>query len=231
MKALSATWFLEKTDFEYNQYVLLAYIQKVKEEFRQYKLEHFLNEVKYHAKNVECFSTTRQILETKERPLSEEQLALAKEMLSLPDSDPRNAEMMNTAKWATKELQKVLKQGSAIWRKIESDLNVFYVEKIVDRYSGYLVIRYVGSPIVEIFKMEYKPRSQEVSFKLVGYRESVNNDLSDISKDLITESGEPEAMIIEVTSEKAYNTKEAVLPILKNLLATKVFNKGAIWKL
>jgi len=232
MKSLSPTWFLENSDLEYNQYILLAYLQEVREDFKQNKLARFLEDVRFHAKNVESFATTRELLVTKDRPLTPEQKILFKEMTSLPDSDPKNASMMETAKWASTKLQRILKQVSSIWRKIESDLNVFYVEKIIDKTHGYLVIRYVGSPIVEIFKMEYKPKNQEVIFKLVGYRESAFDDFSDISKNLLTESGEDESMIIGVTSDRAYSTKDAVLLILKTLLVTKVFNsKSPIWKL
>ena len=53
MKKLSADWLTEGLiDFEYKQYVLLAYLQAVKESYNENKLYPFMADLVFHYKNL-----------------------------------------------------------------------------------------------------------------------------------------------------------------------------------
>lgn len=228
---LSPIWFIEpSTDEEYHRYQMLAYLQEVKEDFKLHKISKFLEDVRYHAKNIECFVSTRQCLETKERKLTDEQAELFKKVTRLPDDDPQYVEMMNTVKYAHKKLQKTLKEGANVWKRIENDLNVFFIGEQKDIHQGFVIIQYAESPVVEAYKFNYNIKSLELVFKSVGHHESGDKTFKDVRSKLLSASkmADAEALFIGVRSSRAYNTKESVLPVLKQMLVSRVFQKNVI---
>ena len=230
-KIMASTWFCKfPIDFERSRYVLLDYLQHVEKDFAQDNISKYLFDVRFHCKNLESFLNTRQCLESI-IPLNKEQQLQFKEMIALPDTDSRYIEIMDIVKWGIPHLQKSLKTGSAIWKKVEGSLNVFYIgtTHILENNTGFIILRYGGSPIVEAYKFEYKPKTKDIAFHLIGYREAgAKADYGDVCESILKENNEKDAVIIGVESLHAYKTKDSVLPVLRHVLTTKVFNKSVM---
>ena len=63
MNKLSENWFIEGiADFEHKQYVLLAYLKHVKEQFGQYFLYPEFSDLIFHHSNLLSFKEKKQLL-------------------------------------------------------------------------------------------------------------------------------------------------------------------------
>jgi hypothetical protein len=89
MKTLSSIWFADKFDLEYNQYVLLDYLQRAENDFKNFKIDSYLFDVRFHCKNLECFLTTRTFMEAKDRPIKDTRAERFRKLMKLPDDDER----------------------------------------------------------------------------------------------------------------------------------------------
>jgi len=222
MITLSPIWFAEDPlDYEHKQYKLLAYLLEADNDFKSNKLDRYFEDIRYHLKNMECFLHTRRYLDAKGRLVTEEQEQHFKKVTSYPDDDPRTEELLKIAKWAEKKLKKSMNDGLALWKIVENSLHVFYIGEQRDKNEGYVIIQYVGSPIVEIFKFDYKPRAKDVTFKSAGHMETTSKNYKNVIEKL---SGNKKTMFIGVTSPHAYGTKETVLPVLRRVMVSKIFS-------
>jgi len=229
---LSPIFFVEQPiDYEHKQYVLMDYIQKVEKGFRQNNLAEFFNEARYHSKNLECFLTIRSLLELKDVPApTEDQRAYFKSIASLPDDDERTVEVMKIAKWSIKKMQDLVKTGAEIFRKIESNLNMYYIGRTTsDKNTGYLLIRYAGSPVFECYKYIYDPTFKDVTFSLHKYYDMPTKaDFGDVKIQVLLEENKSDDLFVAVESTLSYDTRKSVFPVLVQLFATKIYNKNIL---
>lgn len=224
---LSPTFFIEDpVDLEHKQYVLLGFLQKVEKMFKENDVT-LLDEVKYHTKNVECFSNTRGMLEGRGFPeLTDGQRKLHEGIRNLPDAHPDYKESLKICKWALKKLQEKSKEGGLIYKRVEGSLNMYFIGRELSQNTGHLMIRYLGSTIAEVYKMAYNPDKKEVTFKSVGnYQMPGKKDFGDVKVEVLAKEKKADDLFIAVEGQMSFNTKKTTLPVLKGLLITNVFEK------
>ena len=223
---LSNVFFLEQPiDLEHKQYILMAYFQKLEKMFKENDVTG-LEEVRYHTKNVECFISTRGILEARGFPLSKEQKKIHEASRNILDTDPEYNEATNICKWALKKLQEKSKEGGLIVKRVEGSLKMFFIGKEFTKSSGYLMIRYLGSHIAEVYKMTYDEKTRSVSFRhLENYSMPGKKDFGDVKIEILEKEQKVDDLFVAVEGQLAFNTKKTILPVLKTLLVTNVSEK------
>lgn len=224
---LSPVWFLEKQiDLEYQQYVLLGFLQKIEKMFKENDIT-LLEEVKYHSKNIECYINTRALLTMKGFPEpTEKHRKLHKQITSLPDSDVQYQEAVKICKWSLKKLQEKVKEGGVIHKRVEGSLKMYFIGKETLRTSGYLMIRYMGSSVCEVHRMIYDERTKTVVIKhLKNYSMPGKKDFGDVKIQVLEDEKKMDDLFVAVEGQLSYNTKKTTIPVLKSLLITNVFDK------
>jgi hypothetical protein len=228
---LSHTWFVEQpVDFEHKQYVLLDYIQKADAAFNEYNLRDYFYETRYHAKNLECFTAVRSLLEIRDVPNpTQDQRDYFKGITARPDDDPDLVEAMRIAKWAQKKLQGTVKRGTEVFKKIEQSLKMYFIGKIHDKNTGYLMVRYANADTFECYKFIYDFTFKDATFSFyTNYRMSNDADFTDVKLRVLEDENKSDDLFIAVESEISFNTKKSLFPVLNHLFATKIFNRNIL---
>ena len=218
-------------DFEHKQYVLLDYLQRVEKGFKQYNLADFLYEARYHSKNMECFITIRSLLELRDIPSpTEEQREYFKSVTNKPDNDPDLLETIKIAKWSIKKLQDVIKRGGEIFKKIESSLVCYTIGRPdADKNTGYLIVRYAGSPVFEVYKYIYDYTFKDVTFSLFKYYDMPTMaDFMDVRDKVLLDENKSDDLFIAVESNLSFDTKKSVFPVLNHVFSTKIYNRNIL---
>ena len=228
---LSPIWWLESPiDLEHKQYVLMDYIQKVEKGFKQNNLLDYLEEARYHSKNLECFLSIRSFLELRNIPSpTDEQRDYFKKIISVPDDNADLLEAIKIAKWSVKKLQNVVKTGAEIFKKIESNINMYYIGRFgFDKNTGYLLVRYAGSRVFECYKYIYDPAFKDVTFSLFNYYDMPDPkaDFGDVKIKILAEENKADDLFVAVESPISYDTKKSIFPVLNHLFAVKIYNKN-----
>jgi len=228
---LSPIWFLESPiDFEHKQYILMDYLQKVERGFKRNNLADYLQETRYHSKNIECFLTIRSLLELRDVPSpTDEQREYFKKVASQPDNNPDLMEAIKIAKWSLKKLQESIKQGGEVFKKIESHIKLYYIGKTLDKSTGYLLLRYAGSPVFECYKFIYDSTFKDVTFSLHKYYDMPTKaDFTDVKIKVLEEENKSDDLFVAVESDLSYDTKKSVFPVLNHLFASKIYNRNIL---
>lgn len=227
---LSPIWWIEQPiDIEHKQYILLDYLQKVERSFKSNEL-HLLHETRYYAKNLECFLTIRSLLELRDFPApSHEQREYFKTVSSRPDNDPVLIEAVNIAKWSLPKMQEAVKNGSEIFKKIESSLRMYIIGKAISKNTGYLIIRYAGSPVFEAYKFIFDASFKTVSFTLHKYYDMPTKaDFLDVKTEILSEENKSDDLFVAVESNLSYDTRKSVFPVLNHLFSQKIYNRNVL---
>jgi hypothetical protein len=127
MKTLSNNWLTEGLiDFEYKKYVLLAYLQDVKQSFTSQKLYPFLQDLVFHYQNLRTLNDNKQLIKDSfpERLTSSDlkEMSLNYEK-TIPD-DSVMAELQDIISYSLPELQKHLAEGKDLYEYFESKMNI-----------------------------------------------------------------------------------------------------------
>lgn len=215
-------------DFEHKQYVLLAYLQKVDKGFKANNLADYLYEVRYHLKNIECFLTIKSLLDLRDMPSpTEKQRELLKKVCSGMESDPMHKEAIKIAKWASEKLQDAVRNGILSFKKIESNLKIYSIGGIIDKRSGYLLVRYAGSPVFESYKFVYDNEHKDTTFTLFNYYDmEPKATFSDVKSKILDEENKSNDLFLAVESNLSYDTRKSVFPVLNHIFPAKIFSKN-----
>lgn len=228
---LSSIYFCSQPiDYEHKQYLLLAFVQKVKKGFAVNNLADFLYETRYHLKNIECFLTIRSLLELRDVPgPTEKEKEYFKEITSKPDDDKDMVEILKIANWSLKILQDTINEGVDIFSKIESNIRMYFIGKTMSKNTGYLIVRYAGSPVFESYKFKYDPSMQEVSFELFKYYDMpIKSDFGHVKEEILKDEDLQDDLFVAVESDKSYDTKKSIFPVLNKMFPTKIYSKNVL---
>ncbi len=226
---LSCSWFCTPPlDYEHKQYVLLDYVQKIKNGFKSKDLKNYYKELQYHYKNLECFLTVRNLLNTKDISPNKKERKLFDDICSLPDTDERLKTTIEVAKWAQEQLKEPIKDGAELIRLIESNLIMYYVGRNFPvKNNGYILIRYAGSDVFECFKFLYDSAFKDTSFEFLNYYElPITADFRDVKNKVLEQEGKIDDIFIAVESNISFDTKNSLLPVLSEIFPSKVFNSN-----
>ncbi len=156
MKQLGTNWLTEgSTDFEYKQYLLLAYLQHVDKEFKEHKLYPCLTELFGHYINL------LGLKEQKEQALNSFPKKIVRidpakfelEYERLVQDDQYLEEIQMVMEYALPKLGKTLKEGQDIYDYVEEQLLLQPVGIVpVKADEGYLMLREGGQSKVEVYE-------------------------------------------------------------------------------
>lgn len=225
LKALTPTWFLKPPfDFEHKQYVLLAYIRDANKAFEANKLEPYFDDVRAQLKNMECYSSIRGLLKREGDEFTEEDLKTIDYVSTLPDNHPDRMEVDKIVKWSVLQLKDLQRHGSDVWKHIENCLAMSFIgNKPKKVRGGYMFIRYPGSWIVETYK--FWMDKDQVKSELIGFDENESPKYSDV---MAKYSGVHEDYAyISVEPTKPFDTKDGLLPVVHQVLKSKVITRQA----
>lgn len=144
MSSLSKDWLTQGLiDFEYKKYVLLAYLQKVKESFGRVELYPFLSELVFHYQNLKAVKENRTLLrEQFPRELSLEDFKkLVITYRELVEDDAVMNELSSIIEFAIPQVKESLDEGTVIYEYVESqcELSPVGVTPLYAR-EGYLFV-------------------------------------------------------------------------------------------
>jgi hypothetical protein len=167
MMTLSTNWFVEGwQDFEYKKYVLLAYLQSVKQAFDQSLLYPVFADLMDHYQNLQAF---RQRIERLERQFPRELSALDWEQHQVVYSPAAtDDEALRTSQeivaYALPRLHASLQEGHALYASVDAQIEIDRVGLLPLRdEEGYLLLRAAGRPEVSAYRYRFTviERAQE----------------------------------------------------------------------
>lgn len=145
MKKLNANWFVEGLqDFEYKKYVLLAYLQGVKQAFDQSLLYPVFSELIAHYQNLHAFQQGKQQMEdTMPKQLMSIDWEKFKALYaSLLADDEALREIEEIVEFSLPKVKASLEEGKQLYEFIEEHIEIDTVGLLpLYRDAGYLLLR------------------------------------------------------------------------------------------
>lgn len=169
MSSLSKDWLTQGLiDFEYKKYVLLAYLQKVKESFGRVELYPFLGELVFHYQNLKAVRENRTLLrEQFPRELSLEDFRkLELTYRELVEDDAVMNELTSIIEFALPQVKESLDEGTVIYEYVESqcELSPVGVTPLYAR-EGYLFVTQPPEDETSIYRYQlsiYEERHEQL---------------------------------------------------------------------
>lgn len=231
---LSSTWILDPpVDVEHHQYILLAFIQKVKDQINDYKLQPALSELVYHCQNIESYLSVRKVIIRKEPALTKKQYDLIDTFENMADDHPNYTDVIKICEWSLPKLRKVMKVCAETWRAIDKQVDIKLVGRPpIQRKNGYLFIKFISNPVIECYKFTYPgkindgQKYEEPKMVFIKFYEMTNElGYEDFRRDLMiyeTKEKEDELLFLSADGMVEYPIKETILPIVQSNISILV---------
>ncbi|MCI4667859.1 MAG: hypothetical protein MRZ79_06835 [Bacteroidia bacterium] len=227
MNSLNPNWFLEgNLDFEYKKYVLLAYLQKVSQEFAQVKLYPSFSDLIFHYRNLQSFKENKDSISQKfPKELNKEEFKRMKLKMEETVADSEEIEEVDSiVSYAIPQIHHQLKQGKEIYQYIEEHLKIEPVGILpLYKREGYVLLQI--PPAKEVDAYEYKIAFFEntdanyygISFSLIGnFRHSIANTYENMKRSLIKDYKKyPNPATFLLLPERIFPAEEALIPVAK----------------
>ncbi len=230
METLGKDWVTSGLiDFEYKKYLLLGYLQKVKEKFDRYALYPELSDLVFHFRNLEEIKNQKQLLQSSfPKHISKadfEQLKLVYQQIV---QDDHLMEEINTIiDFALPQFKQNLDYGATIYDYLEKEIEISEIG-VAPLYkdAGYLFIEEPFKPEYEVYQYQVSLLQQQderyrgVHMRFIGhFRKSLSSHLENIKLDLIKSKKElPNPATFLVLSKRIIPHQETLIPIAKRLL-------------
>lgn len=130
MKKLDANWLTQDLiDFEYKKYILLAYLQEVKNSFKQVELYPYLSDLIFHYQNLLTVKTNQQLLfENFPQHITKADFEnLNLHYTKMVQHDGIMEEIENIIGYALPQLQSTMKEGKDIYEYIANNMEISMV--------------------------------------------------------------------------------------------------------
>jgi hypothetical protein len=127
MERLSKDWLTQGLiDFEYKKYILLAYLQTVKDSFGRVELYPFLADLVFHYRNLVAVKENKTLIrESFPKEISlEEFKKLELSYLQMVEDDTVMSELESIIEFAIPQIKDSLKEGSVIYEYVESQCEI-----------------------------------------------------------------------------------------------------------
>jgi hypothetical protein len=234
MTSLSRNWITENhIDFEYKKYVLLAYLQKVSEEFTGQRLYPSLSELIEHYRNLKELKNNKQNLvadfKSRLKSVDLEQFKLIYEKMAADDVVMQEVESI--IDFSLPQFESYLRDGKKIYDFIEDHLSISPVGIIpLHNESGYLMLKEVSSAETRIYQFEItlfenpgeRYRGLHIQY-VTSYEKSLLNTFESIKSDLLNYNRNlPNPATFVVEADIAIPFEEAFLPIAKRSLIKRI---------
>lgn len=227
MKTLSPNWFIEGlNDFEYKQYLLLAYLQGVAKQFRQSYLYPTFSDLITHYTNLQAFkegkSSLMDMMPRNLTGINWRKMELNYDHTLSQDDQLREIEEI--VDYSLPQIKRHLEEGKGLFGLIEEQLEIETVGLVpLYRKEGYFLLRQNGDR--EIKAYEYQVSFFESSGEqfqslrtrhIENYTWGITSSYENIKLNLIrTQAKLPNPATYLVYSELHFPEKESLLPVFK----------------
>lgn len=227
MDKLNPNWFLEGSlDVEYKKYVLLAYLQKISQEFAQVKLYPSFSELIFHYRNLQTFKENKESISQRfPKQLNREEFRKLKLQMdaTVNDSDELE-EVESIVSFAIPQIHGQLKKGKEIYQSIEEELRIEPIGILpLYKKEGYVLLQMPPGKEVEAY--EYRIAFFEntdsnyygISFSLItNFRYGLANTYEQMKLSLIREHRKyPNPATFLLLPSRPFPTEESLIPVAK----------------
>jgi hypothetical protein len=235
MKSLSANWITEHlVDFEYKKYLLLAYLQEVKQHFGDRKLYPDLTELITHYKNLMELKTNTDVLKGNFKK-------------TMNGFDFRNLQLkfenMNDEEWFN-ELKLIIdfslplmatevNEGKTIFDFVEKNILFHHVGLLpINKNEGYFLLNAFQSKQVNVYtyNLSALKYGQENTYGLSvsycsNYTISLSKPVDKIKLDIIDNYPQlPNPAVYLFKAKTSFPNEETFLPVVKRMLFSTLVN-------
>ncbi|REK36312.1 MAG: hypothetical protein DWQ44_02495 [Bacteroidetes bacterium] len=230
MTTLNKNWITENhIDFEYKKYVLLAYLQKVSENFTDHRLYPYLSDLVGHYRSLKALREGKhnlfsQFPETMVRTDMEKFHVIYEKLIQ---DDGLMQELENILEFSIPQMEIYLNEGKKIYDFLEDKLKIFPVGLIpLNKEEGYMLLRTGNSTDTLVYNYAItifenpteKYRAIHVSY-IASYEKSICVTYEAIKSDLIQYNKilpNPATYVIESDLDIPFD--ETFLPMAKRSL-------------
>ncbi len=234
MEVLEENWMTKGLmDFEYKKYILLAYLQKVKENFEGLKLYPFLSDLAFHYKNLVELKTNKALLHKKfpQELTKAEFKKLKLHYKELIQDGEIMALIEEILSFAEPRMKGLINEGKDIYENIEENVSIESVGiRPLYNHEGYFFINQAYLKEAKIFQYKItvfehaneKYRGINTSF-VKKVKKKINNSFEQMKLDLVKSRKtlpNPATFLINVDVICPFN--ETIMPIAKRLLVKHI---------
>lgn len=229
MKKLESDWFFKNmVDFEYQQYILLDYIQKAREEYNKNKLYPAFADLIFHYNNLKDYKEN--FLKIKSSfPKEIEKVDHENKKIIYQQKEETNSELVQEIEkiinFSIPKLKEGIDEGKKIYNFVQKQtkFDVIGIEPLY-RNEGYLLIR--KNKKIHIFRYSLFIQEKNIFDQIEGVvntrkvnemQSSLLNNVEKIKKELTKNYPElpnPATYFFDVNID--YPLEETILPIMKN---------------
>jgi hypothetical protein len=234
MAELKSDWLTEGLiDFEFKKYVLLAYLQEVRQNFRIPKLYPFLSDLIFHYKNLRNIQENRKIIFEKFPKVLKkadfEKLKLSYEKI-IKDDDVMK-EIEEIVFFAVDEILDALKEGKEIYEFVEEHVDLIPIGlSSLYKDEGYMLIDEKPEKDVKVYRYQItifegpEEKYRGVHTTLIDqFEKSIISTYEQIKLKLIRKHKElPNPATYLVDAKFKFPINETLLPVAKRLLVKEV---------
>ena len=236
MENLQKDWLTQGLiDFEYKKYVLLAYLNTVKNSFDRVELYPFLSDLVFHYRNLAAVKENKTLIRDsfpKEISL-EEFKRLELSYTKMVEDDAMMKELENIIEFAIPRLKNSLQEGSGIYELVESkcEINPVGVTPLYAK-EGYLFVTQppeketnVYRYQVSIFEQSHEQlRSLNTEF-IERFPTTITNTYENIKLELVRRYREmPNPATYLILSKMKFPFTETLMPVAKRLFVKHISN-------
>lgn len=234
MDQLNENWLTEGLmDFEYKKYLLLAYLQKVKQSFSRVELYPFLSDLVFHHRNIMAVKENKAMIYDRfPQRLSIEHLQNLKiNYKKIIEDDVVMQEIESIIEYALPKFKSTLDEGSFLYEQVESNCEISPVG-LTSLYAqeGYLFVTQPPEKETNIYRYQVTifDNSNE---KLRGIHthhistceKSLSNTYEQMKLKLIRQFTDlPNPATYLVVSKLKIPTVQTLMPVAKRLLIKKI---------
>lgn len=227
MKQLSANWFVEGLqDFEYKKYVLLAYLQGVKQSFDQSLLYPVFSELISHYQNLHAFQQGKTQLEgsAPKQLLAVDWEKFRALYASLMADDEALKEIEEIVDYSLPRIQASVEEGKQLYELIEENIEIEAVGLLpLYKDAGYLLLRGGSARDVRAFAYQVtvfenaNERYRGIHVQHVAdFTLGIVNTYESIKLDLIrTQREMPNPATFSVYSRLSFPEEASLVPVAK----------------
>lgn len=226
---LSKDWITKGLiDFEYKKYVLLAYLQQVRQSFSRVELYPYLGDLVFHFRNLQELKRTKLLMrEAFPKELSLEDLSkLELSYKQLVEDDAIMEALEEIIDYALPQFKTSLEEGAVIYEHVESQCQIAPIG-LTPLYTneGYLFISQPPDKQTDIYRYQmsiYEDSHEPLRTLQTNYIETQLRSLAttyeNMKLDLVKRFKDlPNPATFLVLSKSKFPQQETLLPVVKRL--------------
>jgi hypothetical protein len=234
MDKLSKDWLTQGLiDFEYKKYLLLAYLQTVKDSFNKVQLYPFMADLVFHYRNLIAVKENKTLIrESFPKEISVEEFKkLELSYREMIEDDTLMAEIESIIEFALPRIKDSLKEGSVIYEYVESQCEISPVG-LTPLYAneGYLFVTQPPENETSVYRYQvsiFEDSQEQLRSLNTQFIESVEKrsfyTYENIKLDLIRKYKDmPNPAAFLVLSKMKFPFSETLMPVAKRLFVKHI---------